>query len=85
MNIEMKFYEHNLRLTERVVSIIRKEDFADQCIITSMNYQELLKVKKLDNRIKTGIVIFEAIGKVYDLECRLFQHIQKEGNGVFYQ
>ena len=37
LNIELKFYEHNQKLTERVVSIIRSEGFADQCIITSMN------------------------------------------------
>ncbi len=83
LNIEMKFYEHNLRLTERVVSIIRKENFTDQCIITSMNYQELLKVKKLDNRIKTGIIFFEAIGRVVNLETDLFSISKKKATESF--
>ena len=83
LNIELKFYEHNLRLTERVVSIIRRENFTDQCIITSMNYQELLKVKELDNRIKTGLIFIKAIGRVVNLETDLFSISKKKATESF--
>ncbi len=83
LNIELKFYEHNLRLTERVVSIIRRENFTDQCIITSMNYQELLKVKELDNRIKTGLIVIKAIGRVVNLETDLFSISKKKATESF--
>ena len=83
LNIELKFNGHNQGLTERVVSIIQKEDFTDQCIITSMNYQELLKVKELDNRIKTGFIFFEAIGRVYDFEADLFSIFTKKATESF--
>jgi len=83
LNIEMKFYKHSLRLTERVVSIIRREDFTDQCIITSMNYQELLKVKELDNRIKTGFIFFKAIGRVFDFNVDLFSTSRKKATESF--
>jgi len=83
LNIELKFYERNQRLTERVVSVIQKEDFVDQCIITSMNYQELLKVKELDNRIKTGFIFFEAIGRVFDFETDLFSIFTKKATESF--
>lgn len=83
LNIELKFYEHNQRLTERVVSILRSEDFTDQCIITSMNYQELLKVKELDNRITVGFIFFEAIGRVFDFNVDLFSIFRKKATASF--
>jgi len=83
LNIELKFYGHNQRLTERVVSIIQRKDFVDQCIITSMNYQELLKVKELDNRIKTGFICFKAIGSVFDFETDLFSIFKRKATESF--
>ena len=83
LNIELKFYGHNQRLTERVVSIIKAEGFVDQCIVMSTNYQELFKVKELDNRIKVGFVFFEAIGKVFDLEVDIFSIFRKKATKSF--
>lgn len=83
LNIELKFYKHNQKLTERVVSIIRSENFADQCIITSMNYQELLKVKELYNRIKVGFIFFEAIGSVFDFNVDLFSIFRNKATASF--
>lgn len=83
LNIELKFYKHNQKLTERVVSIIRSEDFADQCIITSMNYQELLKVKELYNRIKVGFIFFEAIGSVFDCNVDFFSIFRNKATASF--
>ncbi len=83
LNIELKFYNYKQRLTERVVGIIRKENFTEHCIVMSTNYQELLKVKKLDNRIKTGFVFFEAIGSVFDFETDFFSIFRNKATESF--
>lgn len=83
LNIELKFNGHGQQLTERVVAIIRRHDFEDQCVITSMNYQELLKAKALDNRLRVGLIIFDAIGKAFDLETDFFSIATKMASETF--
>jgi len=65
LNIELKFNGHEKRLVERVVEIIRNHEFGSQCVITSLNYNGLQKVKKIDPELKTGFIIAKSIGNMF--------------------
>ncbi|CAB1082320.1 Glycerophosphoryl diester phosphodiesterase (EC [Olavius algarvensis Delta 1 endosymbiont] len=65
LNIELKFNGHERRLVESVVEIIRNHEFGSQCVITSLNYDGLQKVKNLNPDLKTGFIIAESIGNMF--------------------
>jgi glycerophosphoryl diester phosphodiesterase len=64
LNIELKFNGHEKRLAERAVEIITGRKFEENCIVTSLNYEGLLRVRKLNNRIKTGHIVAKAVGDI---------------------
>ena len=47
--------------------IIQENDFGDQCILTSLRYDALEKVKALDPTLKTGYIMAMGVGNYYDL------------------
>ncbi|MCP4399385.1 MAG: hypothetical protein GY801_19060 [bacterium] len=63
LNIELKFNGNADRLTERVVEIVQEENFVDRCVISSLNYEAVLRAKELDEELQVGYIIFGAIGK----------------------
>ena len=56
-------------MPERTVEIIRKNGFEGQCVISSLNYEGLQKVKKLDDRLKTIYILFGEMGDVAKLNA----------------
>jgi glycerophosphoryl diester phosphodiesterase len=68
LNIELKFNGHEKRLAESVVKIIRDQNFESQCIITSLNYEGLMKVESLNPALKTGFIIAKSIGDMFRIE-----------------
>jgi len=69
MIIELKYNGHDRCLPERTVEIIRKKGFEDQCVISSLNYKGLQKVKELDGRLKTIYILFGELGDVAKLDA----------------
>jgi glycerophosphoryl diester phosphodiesterase len=65
LNIELKFNGHEKQLVESVVKIVRNHKFGPRCIIASLNYSELRKVKNLDPSLKTGFIIARSIGDMF--------------------
>ena len=65
LNIELKFNGHEKQLVESVVKIVRNHNFGPRCVITSLNYSELRKVKKQDTSLKTGFIIARSIGDMF--------------------
>ena len=65
LNIELKFNGHEKNLVESVVELIRTHGFGSQCVITSLNYDGLQTVKKLDPGLKTGFIIAKSIGNMF--------------------
>ena len=65
LNIEIK--GNTPTLEQETVRIIRENDFGDQCIITSLRYSALEKVKALDPSLKTGYIMAMGVGNYYDL------------------
>jgi len=68
LNIELKFNGHEKQLVESVVQIIRHYGFGSRCVITSLNYDGLRKVKKLNPDLKTGFIIAKSIGNMFRVD-----------------
>lgn len=68
LNIELKPMKNNDNLASEVVSLIKKYDMENEVVISSMNYDILQKVKKIDPSIKIGYIIIAAIGNVQNMQ-----------------
>lgn len=68
LNIELKPMKNNDCLALKVVDIVRKYNMENEVVITSMNYDILQKVKKMDPSIKVGYIIIAAIGNVQNMQ-----------------
>ena len=66
--IELKSNGHEVNLLEDVISLIKKYNFEDQCVIASMDLEILRKSKELDNNIKTVYISAVAYGNYYDID-----------------
>ncbi len=62
LNIEIKGSDRFEGLVEKVVNLIEEYSFEEQCVITSMNYDYLVKVKELNSNIKTGYIMKVILG-----------------------
>lgn len=69
MIIELKYNGHDRSLPERTVEIIKKKEFEDQCVISSLNYDGLQKVKQLNDRLPTIYILFGEMGNVAKLNA----------------
>jgi glycerophosphoryl diester phosphodiesterase len=68
LNIELKFFGPDRRLVPAVADIIREQDFESDCLITSLDYDALLEVKRHNPRLRTGLTVAYALGDVSRLE-----------------
>ncbi|MCD3363325.1 glycerophosphodiester phosphodiesterase, partial [Clostridium botulinum D/C] len=72
LNIEIKANENEKDIVKNVVKIIEKENFIESCVVTSLDYDTLQKVKKLNPRIKIGYIIYLAKGNVEKLNTDFY-------------
>ena len=68
LNIELKFNGHEKQLVERVVKIIQDHDFESQCVISSLNYAGLQKVRSLNPDLQTGYIVARSIGNMFSAD-----------------
>jgi glycerophosphoryl diester phosphodiesterase len=68
LNIELKFFGPDRRLTQKVLDIIREQALEDECLVTSLNYDALLEAKQHHPRLRTGLIVAHALGEVSRLE-----------------
>ena len=71
LNIELKFNGHQKKLATEVVRIVRENEFQNQCILTSLDYQGLRRAKAAGPEIRAGIIVTSAIGDITKLESDL--------------
>lgn len=71
LNIELKFNGHQKQLAKEVVRIVNENDFASQCILTSLDYDGIRRVRAADPNLRTGIIVTSAIGDITRLETDL--------------
>src|SRR5262245_10470521 len=68
MNIELKFFGPDRRLAKAVALLLAKQDVESDCLITSLNYDALVEVKRHNSRLRTGLTVAHALGDVSRLE-----------------
>lgn len=59
LNIEIKTNGHEENIAKNVVKILEDNNFENQCVITSFDYNTLQQVRKLNKRIKIGYLIYK--------------------------
>lgn len=64
LNIELKFNGHDEQLAQRVVEIIRREKFENDCVISSLDAPGLAEVERIAPELKTGLIVGARIGNV---------------------
>lgn len=62
LNIEIKTAETDKELIEKVAAVIKENNFYDKCVVTSLDFKAIEKIEKLDPKIKTGYIMFVALG-----------------------
>ncbi|MGN0506543.1 MAG: glycerophosphodiester phosphodiesterase family protein [Lachnospiraceae bacterium] len=68
LNIELKGAYNREELAEKVAQLIEEYDFENQCVVTSTSQEILLRVKELNENIKTGYIMSLAYGDFYEKE-----------------
>jgi glycerophosphoryl diester phosphodiesterase len=68
LNIELKYNRPDPALSDKVGQIIRKNSFAEDCVVTSLNYDELQGFRQSFPEIKTGFIVARALGSITQTE-----------------
>jgi glycerophosphoryl diester phosphodiesterase len=69
LNIELKYNVADPGLAPAVVDLLRREDFLDQAVITSLDYAALRQTELLEPRLRTGHIVTAAVGNVVRTEA----------------
>ena len=65
LNIELKFNGHQKQLVESAVKIIEDHEFGSRCVISSLNFAGLKKVRELNPDLQTGYIVARSIGNKF--------------------
>ncbi|ADL06597.1 glycerophosphodiester phosphodiesterase [Lacrimispora saccharolytica] len=65
INIEIKDLGSGSRLPDKVAELIDKHQMREQCVVTSVRFSYLARIKELDPEIRTGYIISAAYGDYY--------------------
>jgi glycerophosphoryl diester phosphodiesterase len=68
LNIELKGTQKPSRVTQRVIEIVRQQDFLEQCVITSLDREALREAKKLEERLEVGQIVTVSVGDITRLD-----------------
>ena len=69
INIELKYNVPDPGLAPAVVELLRRHDFLDEVVITSLDYAALKQVESLEPRLATGHIVTAAVGNVVRTEA----------------
>jgi len=69
INIELKYNVPDPGLAPAVVDLLRRKDFLDEVVITSLDYAALKQVESLEPRLRTGHIVTAAVGNVVRTEA----------------
>lgn len=71
LNIELKFYGSEKRLTREVAQLIDDLNFENDCIVTTFNYEAVVDLKHYNSGIRAGLIIAHALGDVSRLDLEV--------------
>lgn len=69
LNIEIKPTGHEKNLENRVVELLEEYHMTDTCVVSSMKYESLEKVKKANPDVVTAYITSVSYGNFTELEC----------------
>jgi glycerophosphoryl diester phosphodiesterase len=69
INIELKYNVPDPGLAPAVVDLLRRKDFLDEVVITSLDYAALKQVEQIEPRLATGHIVTAAVGNVVRTEA----------------
>ncbi len=69
LNVELKPDDQTSGLARKVIDLIRQYEMEDQCIISSLSYQELEKVKSYDSSFTTLYISTVSYGNISKLDA----------------
>ena len=72
LNIELKIYGHQKHLEEEVVRLVEEKGIEDHCVITSLDYNALKEVRRLNQDLKIGMIITYLIGEYSKLDVDFY-------------
>jgi glycerophosphoryl diester phosphodiesterase len=94
LNIELKYTRDDPTLAPKVGEIVRENDFADDCVISSLKLTGLRDVEAGFPELKTGFIVFRAVGDLARVEVdflsvsaanatsRLVRDLRRRGRGL---
>ena len=68
LNIEIKPSGHDKDLEEQVAKLLKKYHMRDTCVVSSLKYDSLRKIKESDESIETAYITSVSYGNFTDLE-----------------
>ena len=81
LNIELKANKHEKMLAERALQVVVDNDFLDQVVFTSFKFDEIRKIRELNNDAKVGY-IFSKMPKDIDVFSEDVHMLSVRGNLV---
>ncbi len=76
LNIEIKYNGKNEGIVQKVVQVIRDNNFQEHCAVTSMNYQFLEQIKASAPEIRTGYIMTMSYGSISQVAAADFFSIR---------
>lgn len=72
VDIELKYYGHEVNLEERVVALVEATDMTDQIMIMSLRYSGIQKIRALRPSWKIGLLTSVNLGNIANLDVDFF-------------
>ena len=69
INVELKYNVPDPLLAPAVIELLKREDFLDQVVITSLDYAALKQVESLEPRLRTGHIVTASVGNLLRTEA----------------
>ncbi|MCT4620655.1 MAG: glycerophosphodiester phosphodiesterase [Marinisporobacter sp.] len=83
LNIEIKTNGHEKNLIPQVIELIKKKDILNTCVVTSLDYDAIQQVEAIESKVKTGYIMFVAMGNVEDLNVDFYSVEQTNATDEF--
>jgi glycerophosphoryl diester phosphodiesterase len=62
LNIELKVYGRDRRIAAAVAGLLRDEEFEDQCVVASLDYEAVRAAQRHNPRLRTAAIVTVAVG-----------------------
>lgn len=72
VDIELKYYGHEVNLEERVVELVETTNMTDEVILMSLSYEGIQKIRALRPTWKIGLLTSVNIGNIANLDVDFF-------------